>query len=169
MMSPPPTTTTSQPPSSCMTTAQYMRAHLNAPPSKLRSFIKHQIFVHDDVGYLKKLVKDIGGFDYVFRFLWFDGPVPAANDTSSASVGVATGSTDDTDESSIGSNPCCETKNKRVGRTWIQYCCYWNAHKCLLWIFDEIIRNHLQKQKKHFYLKVGGWEYWKTLAGPRAF
>ncbi len=132
-----------------MTTAQYMRAHLNAPPSKLRSFIKNQIFVHDDVDYLKKLVKDIGGFDYVFRFLWFDGPVPTANDTSSASVGVATGSTNGTDESSIGSNPCFETKNKRVGRTWIQYCCYWNAHKCLLWIFDEIIRNHLQKQKNY--------------------
>lgn len=114
-----------------MTTAQYMRAHLNAPPSKLRSFIKNQIFVHDDVDYLKKLVTDIGGFDYVFRFLWFDGPVPAADDTSSASVGVA------------------ETKKKRVGRTWIQYCCYWNAHKCLLWIFDEIIRNHLQKQKNY--------------------
>ena len=31
------------------------------------------------------------------------------------------------------------------------------------------IELHLQKQKKHFYLKVGGWEYWKTLAGPRAF
>ncbi|KAL7459962.1 hypothetical protein ACHAWC_011846 [Mediolabrus comicus] len=149
MMSPSPTTT-SQPPSSCMTTAQYMRAHLNAPPSKLRSFIKHQILVHDDVEYLKKLVKDIGGFDYVFRFLWYDGPVPAADDTSaSASVGVAAGPTDGTEESSIGSNPCCETKNKRVGRTWIQYCCYWNAHKCLLWIFDEIIRNHLQKQKNY--------------------
>ena len=75
-----------------MTTAQYMRAHLNAPPSKLRSFIKKQIFVHDDVDYLKKLVKDIGGFDYVFRFLWYDGPVPTANDSSaSASVDVATG------------------------------------------------------------------------------
>jgi ankyrin repeat protein len=134
-----------------MTTAQYMRAHLNAPPSKLRSFIKNQIFAHDDVTYLKKLVKDIGGFDYVFRFLWYDGPVPAADDTSSASasVCVAAGLTDGTEESSIGSNPCCETKNKRVGRTWIQYCCYWNAHKCLLWIFDEIIRNHLQKQKNY--------------------
>lgn len=132
-----------------MTTAQYMRAHLNAPPSKLRSFIKKHIFVHDDVDYLKKLVTDIGGFDYVFRFLWFDGPVPAADDTSSASVGVAAGPTDGTDESSIGSNPCCETKKKRVGRTWIQYCCYWNAHKCLLWIFDEIIRNHSQKKKNY--------------------
>lgn len=132
-----------------MTTAQYMRAHLNSPPYKLRSFIKNQIFVHDDVDYLKKLVTDIGGFDYVFRFLWYDGPVPAADDTSSATVGVTAGPTDGTEESSIGSNPCCETKNKRVGRTWIQYCCYWDAHKCLLWIFDEIIRNHLQKQKSY--------------------
>ena len=63
-------------PSKTMTTAEYLRIHANASPSKLRSIIKDSIFVHDDVAYLKRLVKDVGGMDYVFRFLWYDGPIP---------------------------------------------------------------------------------------------
>ena len=130
----------SPPPSRCITSrAQYIREHLNASPSKLRDFIKNTILVNDDVEYLKKLVKDIGGMDYVFRFLWYDGPVPTV-----CSSAAATEPVNNTGESS----DCNYEANKRVGRTWIQYCCYWNAHQCLQWIFQEIVHNH-RLQKKH--------------------
>jgi ankyrin repeat protein len=119
-----------------------MREHLNASPCKLRTFIKNQIFVNDDVDYLKRLVSDIGGMDYVFRFLWYDGPVPATITPNAA----ASRPEDATEATSFGNH---ENNRKRVGRTWIQYCCYWNAHKCLQWIFEEIIRNHLHKKHQH--------------------
>jgi ankyrin repeat protein len=128
-------------PSSCITRAQYLREHLNAPPSKLRDFIKNTIFVNDDVDYLKRLVKDIGGMDYVFRFLWYDGPVPTAS-----SSGAAAEPADTTGETSDCNN---NETNMRVGRTWIQYCCYWNAHQCLKWIFQEIIRDYLHKKRQN--------------------
>jgi len=95
----------------------YLRIHSNASPSKLRSIIKSDILVNDDVDYLKRLVKDVGGMDYVFRFLWYDGPVPTVSD--------------DVTESGL-------RISKGIGRTWIQYCCFNNAHRCLLWIFQTI-------------------------------
>jgi len=120
-------------------TAQYMREHLNASPSKLRDFIKNTIFVHDEVDYLKRLVKDIGGMDYVFRFLWYDGIIPT--ETKSISNDVEPVDSTKTQFS-------YHKTNTRVGRTWIQYCCYWNAHRCLKWIFEEIVRHHLKKKKQ---------------------
>lgn len=108
-------------------TAAYLRFHANASPYKLRDVIKNQIFVNDDVQYLKRLVKDVGGMDYVFRFLWYDGPVPVShNGKKSQSVSAA-----------------------QYGRTWIEYCCYYNAHQCLQWIFQEITRNHLCKEQQY--------------------
>ncbi|KAL7442928.1 hypothetical protein ACHAXM_008618 [Skeletonema potamos] len=126
-------------PSSCISRAQYIREHLNAPPSKLRAFIKSTIFVNDDVDYLKRLVNDIGGMDYVFRYLWYDGPVPARSTAAAAEPADTTGETSE----------CNDETNKSVGRTWIQYCCYWNAHACLKWIFQEIVRDHLQKKRQN--------------------
>mmetsp|Transcript_23771 Transcript_23771/g.42527 ORF Transcript_23771/g.42527 Transcript_23771/m.42527 type:complete len:765 (-) Transcript_23771:273-2567(-) len=115
-------------PSKIMTTAQYLRIHANATPAKLSGIIKDLIFVHDDVDYLKRLVKDVGGMDYVFRFLWYDGPVPTATE----------GGGSKSDDGKLG------------GRTWIQYCCYHNAHQCLQWIFQEIVRNHLCKERLYY-------------------
>ena len=131
---------------SCITRAQYMREHLNAPPSKLRDFIKNTIFVSDNVDYLKRLVKDIGGMDYVFRFLWYDGPVPT---TASNSSSAAAEPADTKGERTSTGMYSFDKTNTRVGRTWIQYCCYWNAHQCLKWIFQEIVRSHLQKKQQH--------------------
>jgi len=110
-------------PSKIMTSAQYLRIHANATPAKLRGIVKDLIFVHDDVAYLKRLVRDLGGMDYVLRFLWYDGPVPTAD--AGGTVG----------------------REARSGRTWIEYCCYHNAHECLQWTFQEIVRNHLGKQQ----------------------
>lgn len=126
------------------TRAKYMREHLNASPSKLRDFIKNTIFVNDDVDYLKRLVKDIGGMDYVFRFLWYDGIVP---NTSSRGIADAEPVVKKA-ETSSGKTSCDKTHTK-IGRTWIQYCCYWNAHLCLTWIFQEVSRYHLQKKQQH--------------------
>lgn len=95
----------------------YLRIHSNASPSKLRSIIKSDILVNDNVDYLKRLVKDVGGMDYVFRFLWYDGLVPTVSD--------------DVTESGL-------RMSKGIGRTWIQYCCFYDAHRCLLWIFLTI-------------------------------
>ena len=39
--------------------------------------MKKHIFPNDDVNYLKRLVGDIG-MEYVFRFLWYDGPKPTS-------------------------------------------------------------------------------------------
>jgi len=108
-------------------TAAYLRFHANASPYKLRDIIKNQIFVNDDVQYLKRLVKDVGGMDYVFRFLWYDGLVPVSNNgKKSQPVSAA-----------------------QYGRTWIEYCCYYNAHQCLQWIFQEITKNHLCKAQQY--------------------
>lgn len=122
-----------------LTRAQYMREHLNASPSKMRDFIKNTIFVNDDVEYLKRLVNDIGGMDYVFRFLWYDGIAPTINHRGSAGVEHA--------ETFTGKSSSDKTHTK-IGRTWIQYCCYWNAYLCLKWIFQEVSRYHLQKKKQ---------------------
>lgn len=116
-----------------------MREHLNASPSKLRNFIQNTIFVNDDVDYLKRLVKDVGGMDYVFRFLWCDGIIP----TESKSVSTDVEPVDTTVQFSY------DKSNTRVGRTWIQYCCYFNAYQCLKWIFEEIVRHHLQKKQQN--------------------
>eukprot|EP00571_Detonula_confervacea_P014867 CAMPEP_0172302352 /NCGR_PEP_ID=MMETSP1058-20130122/4059_1 /TAXON_ID=83371 /ORGANISM="Detonula confervacea, Strain CCMP 353" /LENGTH=728 /DNA_ID=CAMNT_0013012787 /DNA_START=267 /DNA_END=2453 /DNA_ORIENTATION=- len=142
-----------------MTTAQYIRIHANASPSKLRNIIKNQIFLHDDVVYLKRLVKDVGGMDYVFRFLWYDGPVPTEDSgrwsaaVESCSGGEKQSQSNSNVPKSVGdntsSNVGSSTKEATFGRTWIQYCCYHNAHQCLQWIFQEIVRNHLRKQQQY--------------------
>ena len=135
-----------------MSTAEYLRIHANAPPSKLRTIINKQIFVHDDVDYLKRLVKDLGGMDYVFRFLWYDGPVPHSrwNAVVDSCRGGASGSSE---RQSTQSQPSVSdeeaTRAKQYGRTWIQYCCFHNAHQCLQWIFQEIVRNHLNKEQEY--------------------
>lgn len=168
-------------PSATMSTAEYVRIHANIPPSKLREIIKKQVFPRDDVEYLKRIVGDIGDLEYVFRFLWWDGPKatsfdewddtpinfpqsrtctagwnesPTRGETnwgSSAYHGsrrrAATDTSRSTNEAqlpSVHSSSKFKDANRR-GRTWIQYCCYYNAHQCLQWIFHEIVRNHLQK------------------------
>jgi ankyrin repeat protein len=108
-----------------MNLATYLRIHSNASPSKLRCIIKNDILVNDDVDYLKRLVKDMGGMDYVFRFLWYDGPVPTISD--------------DGTESGL-------RMSKGIGRTWIQYCCFYNAYRCLLWIFQTIGQEYGNQQ-----------------------
>jgi len=137
-----------------MTTAQYLRLHANASPTKLRAIIKDIIFVHDDVEYLKRLVGDVGGMDYVFRFLWYDGPVPASvGDGSSGRSGVesfpAGGAKQSQAHNNKPSNKGAATTSQSSGRSWIQHCCYHNAHQCLRWIFQEIVRNHLCKQQQY--------------------
>ncbi|KAL7554013.1 hypothetical protein ACHAWF_017386 [Thalassiosira exigua] len=111
-----------------MTDAQYVRIHANASPSKLRAIIRDLIFVYDDVAYLDRLASDLGGMDYVFRHLWRDGPAPCSR-------GEGTGDDDG------GGFP------HGHGRSWIQQCCYRNAHRCLRWIFREVARNHLVKRR----------------------
>lgn len=143
-----------------MTTAEYLRIHANASPAKLRNIIKNQIFVHDDVHYLKRLVKDLGGMDYVFRFLWYDGHVPTQDDVSGGSgrsgiescagnCGGKQSRVPKSVEGNSNSNSRESTKRATYGRTWIQYCCYHNAHQCLQWIFQAIVRNHLSKQQQY--------------------
>mmetsp|Transcript_1804 Transcript_1804/g.3912 ORF Transcript_1804/g.3912 Transcript_1804/m.3912 type:complete len:708 (+) Transcript_1804:108-2231(+) len=147
-----------------MTTAEFLRIHSNASPAKLRDIVNNKIFVADDVEYLKMLVNDIG-MEYVFRFLWYDG-CPSASlssrwkDSSSAaakqeSVGEKGPSTRESSASSIsgGSSPFSKYQESiiRRGRTWVEYCCFYNAHKCLLWIFREIIL-HYRQQKKQLQL-----------------
>jgi len=122
-----------------MTTAQYLRLHANATPGKLRRIIKEIIFVHDDVDYLKRLVRDVGGMDYVFRFLWYDGPVPTERSGTAATA---------SEDGKCGCGAAAAPATTH-GRTWIQYCCYHNAHRCLQWIFQEIVRNHLHKEHQH--------------------
>ena len=119
-------------PSEKMTTTTYLRIHANTSPSKLRNIIKNQIFFNDDVQYLKRLVKDVGGMDYAFRFLWYDGPVPVSPNGKTSQSGTAV----------------------QCGRTWIQYCCFYNAHQCLRWIFKEITRNHLCKEQQYRKLEL---------------
>ncbi|KAL7540350.1 hypothetical protein ACHAXR_010843 [Thalassiosira sp. AJA248-18] len=155
-------------PSKTMTTAQYLRIHANASPAKLRAIIKELIFVHDDVDYLKRLVKDVGGMEYVYRFLWYDGPVPKDDN-----VGFASGADSSTNTRTEGGKQsqsnnvpksvgCGQNSNsiskagssskvvaKQYGRSWIQYCCYHDAHECLQWIFQEIVHNHLCKLRTY--------------------
>ncbi|KAL9188587.1 hypothetical protein ACHAXT_006965 [Thalassiosira profunda] len=114
-----------------MTTAQYLRVHANASPSKLRDIVKNVIFVHDDVDYLKRLVGDAGGMDYVFRFLWYDGAVPTDADDAEPGDGAP------------------RRQRAQSGRSWIEHCCYRNAHQCLRWLFGEVVRNHLRKEREH--------------------
>ncbi|KAL7508464.1 hypothetical protein ACHAXN_005501 [Cyclotella atomus] len=165
-------------PSAVMSTPEYIRIHANAPPSTLRHIIKTQIFPSDDVNYLKRLVGDIGNLEYVFRFLWFDGPKPTSysdewDDTnvkypqcgsgaaawnesptrgetnwgsstySSARRRAATDASRSTIEAQQPSVRSSKKGANRSGRTWIQYCCYYNAHQCLQWIFREVVRKHL--------------------------
>ena len=134
-----------------MSTPQYLRIHANATPTKLRAIIKDIIFVHDDVDYLKRLVKDLGGMDYVFRFLWYDGPVVVPTRSEDTNGGVDTvGNAWDGTSTTINPTPSSDTAtNKQYGRTWIQHCCYHNAHQCLQWIFREIVQNHLIKEHNH--------------------
>lgn len=127
---PPPSPPSS--PSEKMTKTAYLRIHANASPSKLRNIIKNHIFFKDDVQYLKRLVKDVGGMDYVFRFLWYDGPVPVSPNRKKTQSGSAV----------------------QYGRTWIQYCCFYNAHQCLRWIFKEITRNHMCKEQQYRKLEL---------------
>jgi hypothetical protein len=70
--------------------------------------------------------------DYGFRFLWYDGPVPVSPDSKTSQSG----------------SPA------QYGRTWIQYCCFYNAHQCLRWIFKEITRNHLCKEQQYRKLEL---------------
>jgi hypothetical protein len=171
-------------PSAIMSASEYLRIHANAPPSKLRNLIKTRIFPRDDVNYLKRLVGDIGHMEYVFRFLWYDGPKPVSyfeewDDTSTKlfnqfSCGSAEWNESPTrGESNWGSSTTYSSKRmtatsqsanepqsspargsiklketRRPGRTWIEYCCYYNAHQCLQWIFREVVRNHLEKIKQ---------------------
>lgn len=86
--------------------AEYIRLHANAPPNKLREVVFLRIIPSDDVDYLKKLVRDVGGLGYAFKFLW------------------------------------CDNSKSDYGRTWIQYCCHHDAHRCLKWIFDEVEQSH---------------------------
>jgi len=150
---PPPSTPITPPhspsddlPSKIMTTAQYLRIHANATPAKLRGIIKELIFVHDDVAYLKRLVRDVGGMDYVFRFLWYDGPVPTGGGGGASGSGSRrNGASSARSSRGAGSTNKNNTIPRNSGRTWIEYCCYHNAHRCLRWIFQEIVRNHLCK------------------------
>ena len=87
--------------------AEYIRLHANAPPHRLREVIFLRILPRDDVDYLKKLVRDVGGLGYALKFLW------------------------------------CDNSKSDYGRTWVQYCCHHDAHRCLKWIFDEVEQNHL--------------------------
>lgn len=89
-----------------LTNAEYIRLHANAPPNKLREVVFVRILPSDDVDYLKKLVRDVGGLGYAFKFFW------------------------------------CDNSKSDYGRTWIQYCCHHDAHRCLKWIFDEVEKNH---------------------------
>ena len=161
-------TTPAEPlPSAAMTTPEYLRVHANAPPSKLREIIKNQIFPRDDVNYLKRLVGDIGKMEYVYRFLWYDGPKPVSsvewNDTyvksslpsvtrgesnwgsSGAARKVAQTSPSANNNKQPQSPMDRHPKARKSGRTWIQYCCYHNAHQCLQWIFHEVVKHHLEK------------------------
>ncbi len=144
-----------------MTTAEYLRIHANASPAKLRDVVKSKIFVVDDVEYLKRLVNDIG-MEYVFRFLWYDGspstyPSSRSKDSSGTpskheSVGENGSSKRESNASSIsrGSSPFSKYQESiiRRGRTWIEYCCFYNAHKCLQWIFREIIIHYRRQSKQ---------------------
>lgn len=149
-----------------MTNAEFLRIHSNASPAKLRDIVKNKIFVADDVEYLKRLVNDIG-MDYVFRFLWYDG-CPSASLSSrwkdssgeaskQESVGEKGSSTRESNASSIsgGSSPFLKYQESiiRRGRTWVEYCCFYNAHKCLLWIFREIILHYRQQKNQLQMLK----------------
>ena len=137
----------SPPPPTCASRAQYIRDHLSASPSKTRNFIKNKIFANDDVGYLKRLVNDLGGMEYVFRFLWWDGPVPTVDKINNTVDGKRT------DNEAMG-----KTRARNDGTSWIQYCCFWNAHQCLKWIFQEVLRYHLLKKQKDR-------DHWLTLIG----
>lgn len=127
-------------PSKIMTTAQYLRIHANATPAKLRGIVRDLIFPHDDAAYLKRLVRDVGGMDYVFRHLWYDGPAPppSANDDGGGGGrgGGSTGGRGGGDSGVV------------FGRTWIEYCCHRDAHECLRWILEEIVRNHASKTRE---------------------
>ena len=162
-----------QSPFRVMNTAEYLRIHANAHPSKLRHIVKNKIFLTDNVEYLKRLVNDIG-MDYVFRFLWYDGSAPSeASQWNNATVGSASKHNSSSSmpgnnassvrgprDSSVKLPTSTYTENggggssSQRGRTWIQYCCYYNAHKCLQWIFGEIIRNYLHQQQQERHLSM---------------